>query len=642
MNIIEIPIQKGQTLADALKNKGYKTIPSNVVFDKTLTGIGATYMEIHAKRHSIIIEPNVPVIESKVEQHPDCFAVKKGVKEASIKKYLNDDSIVYKKLLTTPESFSKIRDAAIEVGLDFYNTFFCMFDECEKIGQDINYRDSIAFPINDFFKFKEKAFVSATPLQMVHDVFDNQEFSRIVVTPQYNYKEDLALIVTEAVRKEFKAHVDDLLTNNSQCICIFFNSTAGIKTLIELFQIPADRYAVFCSDKSKTELKQKGIEAVCNFNPLHIRKLNFFTSRFYSAVDFNLTVCPDVIVITEIDEGSYTMVDPQSEVIQIQGRFRNTHKNNKRYNSFTHITNLSSRGFMPYNEVLVELKTWYEIAKTLKQSYLNSSSAIEKNAIAKEFKKCNIYKYLDTHNIEDDFKRNTFALINRYNGERVTEYYSDGEKLHQAYLNSNYFNVSFIDKIDHSLKFNFDFSPKDLVAKINNKRTTQKEKINAILDQYNKGIARDKILAPFNSADASEMYSNVSNIIDAVNIWGIDAVRNETAFKAIEKKLDAAKLFNRSEQQRFSPQLITSLHNLFANRLKTQIPQTEIKQELQKIYNEFGIISKNGKQFKVTQSTIEDYYDCKVNNATRTYTLISLLPYLADKIQAESCLCENG
>ena len=40
-------------------------IPSNVILYKTLTGIGATYSEIKAQRHSIIIEPNVPVIIGK-------------------------------------------------------------------------------------------------------------------------------------------------------------------------------------------------------------------------------------------------------------------------------------------------------------------------------------------------------------------------------------------------------------------------------------------------------------------------------------------------------------------------------------------------------------------------------------------------
>lgn len=40
-------------------------IPTNTILYKKLTGLGATYGEITAKRNSIIIEPNVPVIISK-------------------------------------------------------------------------------------------------------------------------------------------------------------------------------------------------------------------------------------------------------------------------------------------------------------------------------------------------------------------------------------------------------------------------------------------------------------------------------------------------------------------------------------------------------------------------------------------------
>ena len=35
-------------------------IPTNTILNKTLTGLGATHSEIHSKRNSIIIEPNVP------------------------------------------------------------------------------------------------------------------------------------------------------------------------------------------------------------------------------------------------------------------------------------------------------------------------------------------------------------------------------------------------------------------------------------------------------------------------------------------------------------------------------------------------------------------------------------------------------
>lgn len=42
-----------------------KEIPTNTILCKTLTGLGATYGEIKAKRNSIIVEPNVSTIQCK-------------------------------------------------------------------------------------------------------------------------------------------------------------------------------------------------------------------------------------------------------------------------------------------------------------------------------------------------------------------------------------------------------------------------------------------------------------------------------------------------------------------------------------------------------------------------------------------------
>ena len=71
----EIHINENEYLTVALKNAGYENIPSNVILDKTLTGIGATYTEIEAKRNSIIIEPNVPVIIGKTKDRSNVLGV---------------------------------------------------------------------------------------------------------------------------------------------------------------------------------------------------------------------------------------------------------------------------------------------------------------------------------------------------------------------------------------------------------------------------------------------------------------------------------------------------------------------------------------------------------------------------------------
>lgn len=72
-------IRKGEYFADALKRAGKEFIPTNCIINKLLPGLGATHCELIAPRKSIIIEPNVPVIESKAKKHKNALAVYKGV-----------------------------------------------------------------------------------------------------------------------------------------------------------------------------------------------------------------------------------------------------------------------------------------------------------------------------------------------------------------------------------------------------------------------------------------------------------------------------------------------------------------------------------------------------------------------------------
>lgn len=80
--IIEID-SPDKYLTDVLKQ-----IPTNTILYKKLTGLGATYSEIKANRHSIIIEPNIPVITGKCKspKHSDdnLLGVYEGVEQREL------------------------------------------------------------------------------------------------------------------------------------------------------------------------------------------------------------------------------------------------------------------------------------------------------------------------------------------------------------------------------------------------------------------------------------------------------------------------------------------------------------------------------------------------------------------------------
>ena len=69
-------------------------------------------------------------------------------------------------------------------------------DESHLLVKDVDYRDNIVLPINDFFLFKQKALVSATPIAFSDPRFKEQGFRTVTIDADYNYKQDITLIHT--------------------------------------------------------------------------------------------------------------------------------------------------------------------------------------------------------------------------------------------------------------------------------------------------------------------------------------------------------------------------------------------------------------------------------------------------------------
>lgn len=577
-------------MLDTLKRIGYDMIPTNTILDKTLTGIGATHSEIHSKRNSIIIEPNVPVILGKLNDNENLEAVYEKCTPYAIKKFLQMD-IPYKKILTTPESFKKIRKAAIELNINIYKDFFCLFDECEKVTQDIDYRSKIVQPIYDFFQFEGKAFVSATPLPMSHKEFERQNFQKIKIVPDYDYKKDLELIVTNSYYKRLKKVLDGM--KDSKHICIFFNMTDGINEIIENLGI-AD-YKIFCSQKSVEKLAKRGINKAYSHIVYPFAKYNFFTCRFYSGLDIVLRKCkPDIIMLTDLNSANWTMIDPFTEAIQIQGRFRKTKKDDDvTYNSLTHISTIN-----PNMEVMTNtgLTDYLEQSKRsydkLRQDLQGDINEEERKSIIKDLKNLEYSDLLDERG-----KINYFSVDNRYNEERVKSYYVSAQALYQAYKDTGFFNVTLNDVTE--------CVGEDDIRKLNTaKQEIEKRRILVQL--------LDKIHNDFENGRISfEEKSNYIRLLSeqAEAQYTIDAymkIGKAEMEKAKYQKglIDKAILQHDKEQAeilRFSPDVLKDIKEEF--ELDVYINKNEIKNRLQAIYDEHNI------KYKVTQETITKYYD---------------------------------
>lgn len=298
-------------------------IPANTILYKTLTGLGATYGELKADRNSIIIEPNVPVIVGKCNdpkhRGDNLFGVYEGIYTDDLVKYLEASTNKRIKILTTPESFTKVKDAFELMDMDVYGTCFLLFDECHKIVKDVDYRSDIILPFDDFFLFNEKALVSATPILFSDPRFESQNFQTIKIEPTFEYKLPIKLIHTNNVLEQLKRELGKLDTT----ICFFINSTDMIYSFIKQLDIENES-TVFCAKKSVEKLRNNHFKhAFEQWSESRMKKYNFFTSRFYNALDIELEIKPTVIMITEVYFSEYSMIDPNTDAIQAIGRFRN-------------------------------------------------------------------------------------------------------------------------------------------------------------------------------------------------------------------------------------------------------------------------------------------------------------------------------
>lgn len=424
-------IDKDQYLGEILDH-----IPSNVIFFKRIPGLGVTTREIEDESHdSIVVEVNVPVIVGKCGKYNTktkkiILGVYEGVTVDHIIEYLSSD-VTPKKILTTPESFLKVKEAMLDQGIDMYKDYFIVFDECERTIQDVSYRTKVLIPMDDFFQFSGKAFVSATPILPSDPRFAQHDFTELHVEPTFDYRENVKLIHTNnvffSVGKYFKA------TNKDQYF-IFLNSTDSIAYLIKHLKIENES-SVYCARDSRQKLVANGFSHVYT-DLKHFSKYNFLTSRFYSAVDIDKIKDPNILIVSDILFAEHSMVDPYTEAIQIIGRFRKE-KGETMVKDITHISNTNADLYVKSPEEVFEyINEWEIIYKYLERYRKASTSTIAREVLTEIITQADFSKY-----VNPDGSINYFMQDNTLFTERVKGYYQSPKDLSDSYNETKRFNV---------------------------------------------------------------------------------------------------------------------------------------------------------------------------------------------------------
>lgn len=434
MNTTYIKIEKKHNGKVQYLTEILPQIPTNTILYKKLTGLGATYGELKADRNSIILEPNVPVIKGKCKDpkhiNDNLFGVYENVTVEKIVKYLQASKKKHIKLLSTPESFSKIKTAFEELDMDIYSTCYLLFDECHKIVKDVDYREDITLPFDDFFMFDNKGLVSATPLDFTDPRFFKQRFQIMEVQPMFDYAQPINIYHTNNVLQKLKERLEKA-TNNP--IFLFINSTETIYSIMQKLDI-LEQSTVFCASNSVTSLKDKKFaNAYSDWDADKMRRFNFLTSRFFNALDIELDILPEVFIVTDVTIATQSIIDPFTDTIQIIGRFRNG------IVSASHITNTDYK-FQVRSKAQLQFRinVFEENYKMLKAYYDNATSEELRDAV-----KAILNNHPLTPLLNMDGTKNWFKIDNYLAENLVQGYYNSFDELVKNYKQCKSFKLNY-------------------------------------------------------------------------------------------------------------------------------------------------------------------------------------------------------
>jgi len=554
-------------------------IRTNTILCKTLTGLGATHSEIKAPRHSIIIEPNRPVIIGKCKdpehKNDNLFGVYHGIYTEDVIDYIESSNGKYLKILTTPESFHKVEEALRATDIEIRFNCFLLFDECHKIIKDSDFRDTISLPMDLFFECENKALVSATPIEFTDPRFESFEIVQIV--PEFDFSKDLFLHITNNVLQTVKETLESLEGNTF----IFCNSTDMIYNLMKQLSLFEDS-AVFCSANSVKKLKNdkdvKFKQAYEDWDVKHIKRYNWLTSRFYNAVDIKLDKQPNVIMLSNCYFSEHTMMDPYTDAVQATGRFRNG------VASIKHIVNVNPNLRVQTKEEIRGYVRGLEYAHNLLVQYRDTAPDAEKRSIWQEFiDNSPFYKFLI------DGKKSYYKVDCYVDDEVVKGYYSHKDQLYSAYDQCDMFNVYMEERI-------YKLGDYERLQRDNPKHTKKEARMQIVEQLEMLGACETQMELQYRQ----ELVESDPFIVEAYETVGKEVIER---LHYREKKIKEAMILKRYREKSTGGEAIQLIKNSFNEN--TWYADDFIKKELKRIFKVLDINYPKA----VTSHTIGDFFE---------------------------------
>lgn len=314
-----------------------KILPNGFI-NKGRCSIGGTNMEIHnLTRCAIITVPNISIVKSKKEQHPELYEVYGDITSQEVYGYLMEKK-PGQKIISTPEGLEKIMLAAKEHNRleEFYNEWFLMLDEAHSFITE-HYREGILTPFKYFWKFNNKCIISATPYYFTDPRMAELDYHHVKLTGKIGQVTLVNSLSVSATLDYLLKHIDEFPGN----VHIFFNSVTEIVKAIQRAGIRDCN--IYCADDERNHNMNTLGEFVKFYvaqpNETNFKKINFYTCKCFEGWDMYDTNAT-MVLVTDVHR-AHTKIGIADKGVQAFGRLRGKKGTNEPAKPFQllHITN---------------------------------------------------------------------------------------------------------------------------------------------------------------------------------------------------------------------------------------------------------------------------------------------------------------
>ena len=312
------------------------------IINKTITGLGATTLEImNQERDSIIVVPTKSLAYSKYKSanlsKGDGYVlyfgspikeIKSNVTPRQVQAYLNSNNHWKKKFLVVADSLPHLIDILESNGIDVYNNYFLMVDEIDTMQADSAYRPRLEDVMDYYFKFdwKHRSAVSAT----LNDFSNPQLMYESKVTTRWkdNPKRNINLIYTNYVDDTAVEIIRQKLTDNpNDKILVAYNSLDGILNILEqlskkgIVDVNKSNCGILCSERNNDKVKEylEDADSVINEEAYLQKKIVFMTCAYFAGIDIQ-DQCHLITITSHLQPFTYLST---RRMEQIAGRCRN-------------------------------------------------------------------------------------------------------------------------------------------------------------------------------------------------------------------------------------------------------------------------------------------------------------------------------